>query len=176
MEIWKDIKGYEGIYQVSNYGRVKVLDRKVWNAKVECVRKGRLFRLNKNSNGYYQISLTKDGKYTVKTIHRLVAEAFLPNHFNLPQVNHIDGNKTNNNVENLEWCTSLENIRHAHKMKLTPNIARKVQKLDKNTNKILCEYKSVHEASIIEKIDETSIRRCCNSVRKSAGGYSWKNI
>lgn len=176
MEIWKDIKGYEGIYQVSNYGRVKVLDRKVWNAKVECVRKGRIFKTTKGSRGYIQVALTKNGKSRIFNVHRLVAQAFIPNPLNLPQVNHIDGNKTNNNVSNLEWCTAQENIQHAHKMNLTSNVSRKVQKLEKYTKNILCEYKSAHEASVIEKIDETSIRRCCNYIRKSAGGYSWKYI
>lgn len=100
-EIWKDIKGYEGKYQVSNLGRIKVLNYK---------RSGQEHIMaTKNNKGYCEIRLAKDGKRKDFIVHRLVAQAFIPNPNNLPQVNHIDENKTNNCVNNLEWCTQAYN-------------------------------------------------------------------
>lgn len=99
MEIWKDIAGYEGLYQVSNRGRVKSLPRN-GTSKSE-----KLLNLHKDSKGSYNVSLSKNGKRKIAYVHRLVAEAFLPNPDNLPQVFHIDGNPANNDVNNLYWCT-----------------------------------------------------------------------
>ena len=95
-EIWKDIEGYEGLYQISNLGRV-------WSVRKEIYRKPTIV------SGYYGVSLTKDGQFDIFTIHRLVAKAFIPNPLNLPQVNHKDENKLNNRVDNLEWCTAKYN-------------------------------------------------------------------
>ena len=105
MEEWKDIKGYEGIYQISNKGRVKTLGNN--KTKKEKIRDGKIDR------GYKRISLCKNGKEKKYSIHRLVAEAFLPNPDNLPVVNHKDENKLNNNVENLEWCTQEYNVNYS---------------------------------------------------------------
>ena len=99
MEIWKDIADYEGLYQVSNRGRVKSLPRN-GTSKSE-----KLLNLHKDSKGSYNVSLSKNGKRKIAYVHRLVAEAFLPNPYNLPQVWHIDGNSENNEVDNLIWCT-----------------------------------------------------------------------
>lgn len=109
-EIWKDIKGYEGLYQVSNLGRVKRI--KFINNIVEKPCNKILF--NKNDNlGYVQVTLCKNNTRHYKRMHRLVAEAFIPNPLNYPCVNHIDGNKQNNSINNLEWCTHSYNTRHA---------------------------------------------------------------
>ena len=107
-EIWKDVKGYEGLYQVSNLGRVKSFDTK---DKLDRIRKGRILKGYKQGGGYLQVSLYKNGKHK-KYIHRLVAQAFIPNPEHKPQVNHIDEIKTNNMVSNLEWSTSKENLNH----------------------------------------------------------------
>lgn len=156
---------------MSNLGNVRVLDRKVWNAKVECTRKGRVFKTIKGSRGYIQVALTKNGKGKTFNVHRLVAETFLPNPLKLTQVNHIDGDKTNNNISNLEWCTQKENINHAYGTGLIK--VKKVIQYDKNL-KVVSRYNSTKEASKKTRIDRSSITRCCNGIRKTAGGFTWK--
>lgn len=105
-EIWKDIKEYEGLYQISNLGNVKSLKR------------NKLLKPIKDKDGYLCVTLYKMCKLKEKKVHRLVAQTFILNPENKPQVNHIDGNKQNNVVNNLEWCTRLENIEHAWKIGL----------------------------------------------------------
>ena len=99
-EIWKDIKDYEGLYQASNLGRVKRITT------------GRVLKPLKHANGYLMVKLSKNSIVYTKTVHRLVAEAFIPNPEHKSEINHIDENKTNNNVSNLEWMTRKENINH----------------------------------------------------------------
>lgn len=118
IEVWKDIVNYEGLYQVSNKGRVKRLEGK-------CLAKAGKYRTvtesiltcfpNKTRYNYLYVNLNNNGVKQFR-VHKLVALHFIPNPNNLPEVNHIDGNKNNNNVENLEWCTNLENIRHSYKI------------------------------------------------------------
>ena len=129
-EIWKDIKDYEGLYQVSNYGRVKSMERTVKGPKGNKKIKSRIMQEYKNKFGYSIISLSKSGKTKNFQIHRLVAQAFIPNPLELPQVNHIDGNKDNNSVNNLEWITNRDNVIHAYK-----NNLRETIKIDKETSK-----------------------------------------
>jgi hypothetical protein len=125
-EFWKDVIGYEGIYQVSNTGRVKSLARAntYFNPRVgkEVTRyyKDRFMKVKKNRGGYYTAHLRdeENGLETWPVVHRLVAEAFIPNEKNKPTVNHIDGVKTNNHVSNLEWATHSENTQHAFDMGL----------------------------------------------------------
>jgi hypothetical protein len=117
-EEWKDILGYEGLYQVSNLGRVKRL-------KGKCLSKAGKYRTvsesilvcfpNKTRYNYLYVNLNNNGIKQFR-LHRLVALHFIPNPNNLPEVNHIDGNKENNCITNLEWCTNLENIRHSYKI------------------------------------------------------------
>ena len=113
-EEWRDIKGYEGFYQVSNMGRVKSLERTVAgrNGSKRTIR-GRILKPRSERNGYLQVALCNgSGKIKAFKVHRLVCEAFLENPENKPCVNHIDENKTNNTASNLEWCTVSENINH----------------------------------------------------------------
>lgn len=102
-ETWKDVSGYEGLYRISNSG------------KVYSCRRNKEMR-PADSNGYFIVCLCKNSNYKVKSVHRLVAEAFIPNTNNFNVVNHIDGNKKNNRVDNLEWCTQKQNVRHCISM------------------------------------------------------------
>lgn len=110
-EVWKDVSGFEGKYQVSNFGRVK-------NSN------GHILSHGRKNNGYYHVGLSINGSIKYKLVHRLVAEAFIDNPHNHLCVNHIDGDKTNNNVNNLEWCTCKYNIRHAYSNGLNNNHKR----------------------------------------------------
>lgn len=113
MEIWKDIIGYEGLYKVSNLGRVKSLEKKIkYRGGKQAVRKEKIMSLS-DRVGYLSLILVKDGKKSVKKAHRLVAEAFLEKEEGRPWVNHKDGDTYNNNLENLEWCSPSENAIHA---------------------------------------------------------------
>ena len=136
MEIWKDIEGYEGLYKVSNHGNI-----------YSCVRQ-KLLKQTKIKN-YSRVQLNK-GKQITSRVHRLVAEAFIPNPEKKPQVNHIDGDKQNNKAENLEWNTSKENINHAHRTGLATNSHLKI--------KICCIYPSGEEKIF------NSIQECCEGV------------
>lgn len=102
MEKWVDVIGYEGLYQVSDHGRVRSLGRKA-----------RILKTVKRSNGYLKVNLSKNGKVKNQSVHRLVATAFVSNDEDLPEVNHEDGNKENNHYSNLVWCTSSYNQKHA---------------------------------------------------------------
>ena len=110
-EVWKDIQGYEGLYQVSNFGRVKSLGRFVDNlVRGHYWQEERILKTCKRTNGYIGVGLCKDGKAKNFNIHRLVAIAFIPNLENLPQIDHINAIKTDNTVKNLRWVTAKENI------------------------------------------------------------------
>lgn len=110
-EVWKDIKGFEGLYQVSNLGNVKRLR----HGDYKCVQGYHVFPeklkvLSFDKKGYLQVGLSKNNKQTMRRVHRLVAEAFIPNPNEYPMINHKDENKTNNNVNNLEWCDARYNV------------------------------------------------------------------
>lgn len=115
---WKPVKGYEGLYEVSNDGRIKALKKRVDRGKCHREWEEHFLKQAADMNGYLRTSLAMNGKNTTIKVHRLVAETFIPNPENKPEVNHIDGNKQNNDVSNLEWCTRSENLKHACKHKL----------------------------------------------------------
>jgi len=125
-EIWKDIKGFEGSYQVSNLGKIQSIDRLIWNPAngSYSTQKGRIHKLDFKNKFYAQIGLWKNSKCTKKLVHRLVAESFILNPKNLPEVNHKDTNKLNNCSSNLEWCTRLQNQRDAKNKGLYSNFPK----------------------------------------------------
>ncbi len=123
-EIWKDIKGYESVYQVNNYGQVRSLDR---YDSLGRFKPGVILSESDNGNGYKKVQLYKNGSHKIFYIHRLVAEAFIANPDNLPQVNHKDEDKSNNCVDNLEWCTNEYNSNYGnHNLKLSEAHKNKV--------------------------------------------------
>ena len=107
MEIWRDIDGYEGKWQASNNGNIRSLDHVVRFGNNQRIAKGQVLKFNKHRSGYLLVHVGKK-----RTVHRIIATVFIPNPNNLPEVNHIDGNKTNNFVNNLEWCSRKENVKH----------------------------------------------------------------
>lgn len=119
-EIWKPIKGYEGLYEVSNFGQVRSVDRYVrfgrWGDDQTRLRKSKLLSL-KEDFGHYRVTLFKESKRKLFFVHRLVAEAFIPNPYNLPVINHKDENGHNNRVDNLEWCTVKYNVNYGTSIK-----------------------------------------------------------
>lgn len=135
-EIWKSIEGYEKSYEISSCGRIKSKDRKIIDGRNL---KGKLLKGGSYPNGYRFMNLRKNGVNKSHLIHRLVAKAFIPNPNNYPVVNHLDGDKSNNKLENLEWCTQADNLYHAVKtnqMESICKIRRKVT-IKHNDKKIM---------------------------------------
>ena len=168
-EIWKDIKGYEWKYQVSNYGRVKSLNyRRTGNE--------RLLKPILQPTGYLFVMLCKPLKNFF--IHRLVAEAFIPNPDNLPQVNHKDEDKTNNHVDNLEWCTQLYNLNYGSRNKRIsesqlnhPNKSKKVYQYTLY-GELVKEWESINEC-VRNGFNLGAVFSCCKGERKTHKGYRW---
>lgn len=166
--MWKDIKGYEGLYQISDSGEVRRL----------C--KGGGTRTIKHREGQYPtVSLSRNGKPKSYSVHRLVAEHFLERKEGQDEVNHKDGNKWNNRADNLEWVSQRENLLHAMaNLKHFPfgKAPRKVRCIDKDTGEVVTEFYSIAEAArVFGKAGlRTSITMCCQGLQQTAYGYRWE--
>lgn len=181
-EIWKDVDGFVGSYQVSNFGRVRSIDRYVscGHSKVR-FQKGTILKQSLNHKGYLRIRISRSRKEKYSLlVHRLVALAFIPNPNNYPQINHIDGCKTNNHYKNLEWCDNSYNQIHANLLKLNDHSKyksgkpeRPTAKLDIATRKVIALYNSLSEAGSKNNIDSHLIGAVCRKARKSTGGFAW---
>lgn len=142
MEVWKPIKDYEQLYEISNLGKVRRLDCLVKRGNNEMLVKGGEMQLRDNGKGYLRVKLTKDNKSRRILIHRLLAEHFIPQPLGLTIINHIDGNKQNNSITNLEWTTQKENVRHARETGLInmenwrDSISKAGKKMVKNLHKL----------------------------------------
>lgn len=174
MEIWKDIVGYVGFYQVSSRGNVRALDR------VDCRNRHRPAhpcRMIKNADGYYKVELCKDGKKTRFFVHRLVALHFIPNPNGYDCINHIDENKTNNHVANLEWCTREYNNNYGvRNRKIAQMQSVRTAMIDIKTGNVVKVFDSAHTAAQYIGGDESSICKCRNGKRKTAYGYRWEVV
>lgn len=170
-EIWKEILNTNGIYFISNLGRIKSTERKVKFGNRERIVKEKILKPIKHKGGYLYININKKHYF----IHRLVAQAFIPNPQNLPQINHKDENKTNNQVFNLEWCDSLYNMNYgtAKKRKIQTYSNHYCNVLNIDTGKI---YLNPKEASKDTGIHNDAISRVCRGEAKTAGGYHWRYI
>ena len=165
METWKSIAGYEGIYEVSDLGRIKSL--KHGNE--------RILKPGKQTCGYLQVCLRKDGHTKRLFVHRLVADAFIQNPNNLETVNHKDEVKTNNVASNLEWMSQKDNLNYGtHNKRMAEALSKQVQMLDKSTDELLATFPSTMEAERVTGINHSNICSCCNGKIKSAGGYKWR--
>ena len=175
-EIWKDVVGYEGLYRVSNLGRVSSYNRKIvmdsdyFQYKWERICKAKIMKQSKDKGGYLIVSLyDNEGKCKNVKVHRLVASAFIPNDENLPQIDHIDCNRMNNKISNLKWCTCKEN--HAN-----PNT--QIKRSDRvlqinNDNEIVCEFASPKDASKKLGISHKGILSCCRKTSDTYNGFKW---
>lgn len=172
-EEWRDIKGFETLYQISNYGRLKSIGK---NNKSKNNNKTIIRKTFPNHKGYLSCIIYNNiGKYSVR-IHRLVAENFIDNPLSKKQVNHIDGNKQNNRIDNLEWCTNSENQIHAYRNGLEkPRFQKKVNQYDLDGNYIQT-FEYIIEVTRKIGIDNSSISEVCKGKRKTAGGYIWKYV
>lgn len=191
-EIWRDIKNYEGLYQISNYGRVKSLER-IDNYNRS--RKEKILKPKIDRYGYACVSLFKEEKEKTFKVHRLVAQAFLPNPHNYTEVNHkIEEDKTNNFVyvnedgtvdlekSNIEWCTASYNVNYGTRnervaVKLTNGKCSKpVLQIDKATNEIIAEFPSIREIQRKLGFSHAHISKCCLKKPRynTAYGYKWQ--
>lgn len=190
-EVWKDVVGYEGYYQVSNLGRVKGVARKIKNDKGVFIKEESILNAANNRGGYPQVSLSKNNKQHPFRVHRLVAKAFIPNPNNLPEVNHKDEVKTNNFVfvnedgtvdydkSNLEWCNRKYNINYGtakERLVKTRTVNNSygaeipVNQFDLNGN-FIKRYKSMRSAARDTGLAEPQIEACCNGKRNKCGGF-----
>lgn len=181
-EDWRDVLGFEGAYRINADGCIKSLGRDVFNPIHDSVFiKERILKTHIGVDGYYKVGLCKDGKIKKLRLHRLIALAFIPNPLNKPCINHKNGNKLDNRIENLEWCTRAENNTHSYRTGLRKASLGKrytgqyksIVCYDMNGNELAL-FKSCKIASELMKMDRCSIGRVLNGELSSYKGYKFK--
>lgn len=180
-EEWRDIKKYKGLYQVSNMGNVRSLDRLVeqknkFGRLQQHLYKGRQLKKQIQRNGYEVVNLYKGKKMVKELVHRLVAETFLERESGSNYVNHRDGNRANNKLNNLEWCTQSNNLYYAYAYgnKIAPHM-KKIHQIDLN-GKVLNVFESIQQAERKTGIKASNISKCCRNLRAKAGGFKWEYV
>lgn len=174
---WKNIEGYDGLYQVSDTGEIRSVDAviQVHNSRTKpysYVRKGCVLKQRKQNCGYNIVKLSKNGKMSAYTVHRIVAETFIPNPKGYSEVNHKNGIKTDNNKSNLEWCSRNDNIRHSYQEKIRKHW---------NRRKVMCVetkeiFESIKDAGVAKGVNPKCICHVLAGRNKIAGGYKWQRI
>lgn len=167
MEKWRDIPGYEGLYQASDLGKIKSLEKYVNNRYKDVYREERILKPSISKGGYKRVVLTKDGTKKYIAVHRLIAMTFIPNPDNFPQINHKDEDKQNNCVSNLEWCTCKYNTRYSK--------AKKIIQYDLEGNYIK-EWDCIKQVEEELNIKSNNLGNCLKGRNKTAGGYIWRYI
>lgn len=176
-ELWKDIEGYEGKYQISNMGRLKALAKpsKGYGYKYAV---DRIIKPVKCTNGYYEAQLHVNGKTKIFLMHRLVAKHFIPNPDNLPQVNHKDEDISNNRVDNLEWCTPKYNANYGARNEKCREGNRRffkpVYQIDKDCRMVIRWWECTNDAAKKLNICPEQIARVCKGKNITAGGFIWR--
>lgn len=178
MEIWKSVNGYNGLYEVSSSGLIRSVMRKVWNPGRNCYRTQypRILRLVADDKGYNRVTLSKNGKIKQYLVHRLVAEAFIPNPSNLPQINHINEITNDNRVENLEWCTNEYNCNYGtHNINISRTMSVPILQYTLD-GQFIKEWKSSREAELETGISNVNILRCCHGGFYNSNRGKWVNV
>ena len=173
MEIWKNIEGFEGLYQVSSEGRVKSLERKVHHGRTV---KERILKPNMDRGGYLLVYLYAGGKRKTLKVHRLVCQAFHDNPDNKQEVNHINEDKTDNRACNLEWCTRIENVNHGSRNERSAKALSKPICQYTLDEKIVKTWASLTEVKRQTGFGQSHISEVANGNRKTAYGFIWKYI
>lgn len=177
IEEWRPVVGYDGYYEVSNLGRVRSVGKLDGAGKF---RKGRIRKQKISRTGYMEITLSKDTALKTKKVHRIVAEAFIPNPQNLPFVNHKDESRTNNCVDNLEWITPWDNAHYGTAQeRLKATMPQKIKNLQKPvvqsdlSGNVVSKYESITEAEEKTGVNKSHIVKCCKGKLTHTGGYRW---